>query len=109
MITMVARMRVPPENAAAYEALLSGVAEQVRAHEAEGVPYYAWAKSVDTPDTYVVIEVYRDLDAHKAHMASPWVKDSLPLSMGLIDGPVDIQQYVTPGQEPVTQFVSKRA
>lgn len=109
MITMVARMRVPPENAAAYEALLTGVAEQVRAHEAEGVPYYAWAKSVDTPDTYVVIEVYRDLDAHQAHMASPWVKDSLPLSMGLIDGPVDIQQYVTPGQEPVTQFVSKRA
>lgn len=108
MITMVARMRVPPENATAYEALIGGVAEQVRANEAEGVPYYAWAKSVETPDTYVVIEVYRDLDAHKAHMASPWVKDSLPLSMGLIEGPVDIQQYVTPGQEPVMHFVSKR-
>jgi quinol monooxygenase YgiN len=109
MITMVARMRVPQENAAAYEALLTRVAEQVRANEAEGVPYYAWAKSVETPDTYVVIEVYRDLGAHRAHMASSWVKDSLPLSMGLIDGRVDIQQYVSPGQEPVTTFVSKRA
>lgn len=109
MITMVARMHVPPQNAAAYEALMDDVAGQVRAHEAEGVPYYAWAKSVDTPDTYVVIEVYRDLDAHKAHMASRWVRDSLPVSMGLIEGPVDIQQYVTPGQEPVTHFVSKRA
>ena len=109
MITMVARMRVPPANQPAYEALMERVAEKVRTHEADGVPYYAWAKSVDAPDTYVVIEVYRDLDAHKAHMASPWVQDSLPVSMGLIDGKVDIQQYVTPGAEPVTVFVSNRA
>jgi len=109
MITMVARMRIPPENAAAYEAVLNNVAAQVRAHEAEGVPYYAWARSVDDADTYVVIEVYRDLDAHKAHMASAWVRESLPISMGLIDGKVDIKQYVTPGQEPVTHFISNRA
>lgn len=109
MITMVARMHVPPENAAAYEALMENVAGQVRQHEADGVPYYAWARSIDDADTYVVIEVYRDLEAHKAHMASAWVKESLPVSMGLIDGPVDIKQYVTPGQEPVTHFVSKRA
>ena len=109
MITMVARMHVPPHNAEAYEALLTDVAEQVRQHEAEGVPYYAWAKSVDDADTYVVIEVYRDLAAQQAHMASAWVRESLPRSMGLIDGPVDIKQYVTPGQEPVTHFVSNRA
>ena len=109
MITMVARMRVSPENAEAYEALMNNVGLQVRTHEADGVPYYAWAKSVDDADTYVVIEVYRDLDAHKAHMASAWVRESLPVSMGLIDGKVDIKQYVTPGQEPVTHFVSNRA
>jgi quinol monooxygenase YgiN len=108
VISMVARMRVSPANQAAYEALLDGVAAKVRLHEAEGVPYYAWAKSVDDADTYVVIEVYRDLDAHKAHMASDWVRESLPISMGLIDGKVDIQQYVTPGAEPVTVFVSNR-
>lgn len=108
MITMVARLRVPPENQPAYEALMDEVAAQVRAHEAEGVPYYAWARSVDDADTYVVIEVYRDLDAHKAHMASAWVREALPRSMALIEGGVDIKQYVTPGAEPVTHFVSKR-
>ncbi len=81
----------------------------VRANEARDVPYYAWAKSVDEADTYVVIEVYRDLAAHKAHMASEWVRESLPKSMALIEGKVEISQYVTPGAEPVTHFVSNRA
>ena len=32
-------------------------------HEHEpGVLYYDFARSVDDPDTYVVIEVYRDVD-----------------------------------------------
>ena len=61
MITMVARMQVLPENQPAYEALMAHVAAQVHANEADSVLYYAWAKSVDDPDWYVVIEVYRDL------------------------------------------------
>jgi quinol monooxygenase YgiN len=108
MITMVARMKVLPENQPAYEALMDHVAAQVRKHEAEEVPYYAWARSVDDTDTYVVIEVYRDLDAHKAHMASAWVREALPQSMALMHGKVEIEQYVTPGAEPVTHFVSNR-
>ncbi len=108
MITMVARMQVLPENQAAYEALMDHVALQVRTHEAEGVPYYGWAKSADDADAYVVIEVYRDLAAHKAHMASAWVQESLPVSKGLVTGKFDIEQYVTPGAEPVRHFVSNR-
>jgi len=108
VITMVARMQVLPENQPTYEALMDQVGVMVRSHEADGVPYYAWAKSVDDPDTYVVIEVYRDLAAHKAHMASAWVQESLPVSMSLVTGKFDIKQYVTPGAEPVTHFVSKR-
>jgi quinol monooxygenase YgiN len=108
MITMIARMRVPPQNQPAYEALMERVADKVRAHESDGVPYYAWAKSVDVPDMYVVIEVYRDLAAHKLHMASPWVQESIPVSRSLVEGKFGIQQYVSPGAEPVTVFVSNR-
>ena len=108
MITMIARMQVPPENQPAYEALMEQVADKVRMHETDGVPYYAWAKSVDDADTYVVVEVYRDLAAHKAHMASPWVQESIPVSRSLVEGKFEIQQYVTPGAEPVTVFVSNR-
>ena len=108
MITMIARMRVPPENQPAYEALMDRVGAMVREHEADGVPWYAWAKSVDDPDLYVVVEVYRDLAAHRAHMASAWVQESIPISRSLVEGKFDIQQFVTPGAEPVTVLVSNR-
>lgn len=100
MITMVARMRVPPQNAAAYEELMTYVTDMTLKNE-PGVPYYAWAKSVDEPDVYVVIEVYRDATAHAEHMASAWVRESLPKSVRLVEGGFDIKQYVSPGQEPV--------
>ena len=100
MITMIARMRVSPENAAQYEAVLTHVAAMTLLNE-PGVPYYAWAKSAEERDTYLVVEVYRDAAAHAAHMASPWVTESLPKSIALVDGGFDIQQYVSDGSEPV--------
>jgi quinol monooxygenase YgiN len=102
MITFIARMRVKPENAAAFEAMIAHVAEMTRAHE-PGVAYYDWARGVDEPDTYLVVEVYRDVAAQAAHMATEWVKTSLPRSAALIEGKPDIRQYVTPGAEPVTR------
>lgn len=100
MITFIARMRVTPENAPAYEALMNHVAAMTHAHE-PGVAYYAWSQSVDEPDVYVVVEVYQDVEVHAAHMASEWVRESLPKSMALIEGKPEIRQSVTPGSEPV--------
>ncbi len=100
MITMIARLRVPPENAAAYEELMTHVADMTLKNE-PGVPYYAWAKSADEPDMYVVVEVYEDETVHAAHMASEWVKNSIPVSRRLVEGRFDIKQYVSPGQQPV--------
>jgi quinol monooxygenase YgiN len=100
MITMIARMRVPPENAAAYEELMTHVADMTLRNE-PGVPYYAWAKSADEPDIYVVVEVYQDEKVHAAHMASEWVRNSIPVSRRLVEGGFDITQYVSPGQAPV--------
>lgn len=101
MITMIARMQVPPENAAAYEELMTHVTNMTLRHE-PGVPYYAWAKSADEPDIYVVVEVYRDEKAHAAHMASDWVRSSIAAAGRLVIGEFDIRQYVTPGQAPVS-------
>lgn len=100
MITMIARMRVPPENAAAYEELMAHVTGMTLGNE-PGVPYYGWARSADEPGIYVVVEVYRDAEAHAAHMASDWVRTSIPVTLGLVEGKFDIKQYVSPGQEPV--------
>jgi len=100
MITMIAHMRVPPENAPAYEALMTHVTEQTLQHE-PGVLHYAWARSADEPGLYVVVEVYRDEIAHAAHMNTDWVRESIPQAAGLVQGTFEIKQYVSPGQEPV--------
>lgn len=100
MITMVARMRVSAANAPAYEALMTHVAAMTLQNE-PGVAYYAWARSANEPDTYVVIEVYANAEVHAAHMASDWVRESLPKSKALVDGGFDIRQYVSDGSAPV--------
>lgn len=104
MITFIAHLRVRPENAAAFEALMAHVVEMTRAHE-PGVVHYDFAKSADEADTYVVVEVYRDAEVHAAHMASPWVVESLPRSARLIEGRPHIRQYVNGGSRPVRRTV----
>jgi quinol monooxygenase YgiN len=101
MITFITHIRVRADNSAAFEALMTHVREKVCECE-PGVLYYDFAKSVKNPGTYVVIEVYRDEAAHSAHMETDWVKSSIPKSTLLIEnGKYDIEQYVTPGTEPV--------
>lgn len=100
MITLIARVTVAPANAAAFEALMAEVCAQVRAHEPE-VPYYAFARSADDAGVYVVIEVYRDADAHAAHMRCDWIRASIPRAARLMAGRPEISQYVSPGTEPV--------
>ena len=102
---MIAHLGVPAANAEAYEALMNEVAEMSRRHE-PGVVFYEWSRSVDEPDTYVVIEVYRDGDAHAAHMATPWVTHALPKCAGLIAGRPHIRQYVSHGSAPVQRSVA---
>jgi quinol monooxygenase YgiN len=108
MITFITHLTVKPENGPAFEELISYVADMVHQHE-PGVVYYEYAKGVDDPDTYVVVEVYRDVEVHAAHMASAWVRESLPRSLRLIEGPPRIKQYVSPGSEPVRRPAKKDA
>jgi quinol monooxygenase YgiN len=102
MITFITHVNVRPENAAAFEALLTHVRELTRQHE-PGVAYYDFGKSVDEPDTYMVIEVYRDAGAHAAHMHAAWVTESIPQSRRLAEGKFNIKQYVTSGVAPAVR------
>lgn len=102
---MIAHLRVLPANAAAFEALMAQVVKMTKEHE-PGVVHYQCAKSVDEPDTYVVVEVYRDGDVHAAHMATQWVRESLPKSAALIEGRPHIRQYVSEGSGPVRRTVA---
>jgi quinol monooxygenase YgiN len=102
MITFIAHLKVKPENVPSFEALITHVRDMTRRHE-PGVAYYDFGKCVDEPDTYMVIEVYRDAEAHAAHMKTDWVTESIPQSRRLVEGKFDIKQYVSPGVEPAAR------
>jgi quinol monooxygenase YgiN len=99
MITFIAHLHVPPENAQAFEDLMTHVASM--SNDEPGVVYYGFAKSVDEPDTYAVVEVYRDQAACTSHGQTAWVTESVPKSLVLIDGMPRLAQYVSSGDEPV--------
>lgn len=100
MITFIANLRVSPENASAFEELMTHVTAMTITNE-PGVMYYAFAKGVEDPDSYVVVEVYRDQAACTAHGETAWVQESIPKYLGLIEGMPQLVQYVSPGQAPV--------
>ena len=104
LITFIVHLRVPSENGAAFEELMTYVATMSSQRE-PGVVYYSFAKSVDEADTYVAVEVYRDSAAVAAHGETEWVRDSVPEPLRLIEGMPRIMQYVSPGTAPVvSQF-----
>jgi quinol monooxygenase YgiN len=100
MITFIAHVPVSPENGPAFEEIMAYVSAKTRECEPD-VLYYAFAKSVNDANTYVVIEVYRDRAAQAAHMQTEWVKASIPKTIPLFADKIDIKQYVSPGAEPV--------
>lgn len=105
MITFIAHLRIKPENAPAFTALMDYVVRMTHENE-PGVAYYEFAKSADEPDTFVVVEVYRDALAHAAHMATAWVTESLPKTAALIEGRPHIRQYVSGDSQPVKRTVA---
>jgi quinol monooxygenase YgiN len=100
MIAFIAHLNVPAQNAAAFEELMQYVSQTSLDNE-PGVDYYGFAKSVEKPDTYVVIEIYRDQDACVSHGDTAWVRESLPKALQLTDGMPQLAQYVSPGAESV--------
>lgn len=100
MITFIAHLQVQPENAQAFEDLMTYVTAMTLENE-PGVAYYGFAKSVEEADTYVVVEVYRDQAACVAHGDTAWVRESVPKSLLLTKGMPRLAQYVSPGAQPV--------
>jgi quinol monooxygenase YgiN len=100
VIIFIANLNVPQRNAAAFEKLMTYVCAQSNENE-PGVVFYGFAKSAETPDEYVVVEVYRDQEAVAHHGTMSWVQDSIPQYLELIEGMPRLVQYASPGTEPV--------
>jgi quinol monooxygenase YgiN len=101
MITFITHVRVNPENAGAFAALMEEVCVKVRENEPD-VLYYDFAVSSKDPITYVVVEVYRDDAAHSAHMNADWIRSSIPKSTLLVEnGTYDIKRYVSTRRQSI--------
>lgn len=100
MITFIVHLQVSPQNAQAFEDLMTYVSKTTLENET-GVVYYGFAKSVDEADTYSAVEVYRDQAAVVAHGETAWVRESIPKMLQLVDGMPQLKQYVSPGADSV--------
>jgi quinol monooxygenase YgiN len=100
LITFIANLRVPAQNAQAFEELMAHVTASTLENE-PGVLYYGFAKSVEDAEAYVVVEVYRDQAACAAHGENAWVRDSVPTMLQLTEGMPQLVQYVSPGADGV--------
>ena len=93
-IGVVATLKVQDGKQADFEAVFRDLAAQVRANE-PGNKLYQVCKSKADPTTYVVMELYENEDALKAHGASDHFKAAGPKLAPCMGGKPDIQYFDT--------------
>src|SRR3981189_3436173 len=77
MIGVIATLRIQEGKADEFEAFFTELAGQVRANEAGNVAYQL-TKSRTEPNTYKVLELYKDQDALTHHGGTDYFKAAGP-------------------------------
>lgn len=68
LIFITAKFPVKPEHADAWPEISKAFTEATNAEE--GCLFFEWSRSLQEPDTYVLIEAFRDDEAGGAHVQS---------------------------------------
>ena len=74
MIGVIATVKVQAGKNAAFEAIFKELAAKVRAGEPGNLAYQL-TKSRTDPETYKVLELYKDQDALTAHGQTPYFRE----------------------------------
>ena len=93
-IGVIASITVQDGKQADFEAVFKDLAAQVRANE-PGNKLYQLCKSRKDPTSYVVMELYDDEAALKAHSQTAHYKAAGPKLGPVVAGPPDVQFYET--------------
>lgn len=93
-IGIIATIKVQDGKQADFEAVFRDLGAQVRANE-PGNKLYQLCKSKADPATYVVMEIYENEDALKAHGASDHFKAAGPKMGPCLAGRPEIQYFDT--------------
>jgi quinol monooxygenase YgiN len=91
VIAVVATIQVKEGKEADFEAVMTGLAEQVRANE-PGTTLYQVCKSQQAP-TYLVLENYTDQDAFTHHTTTSYFKEAGPKMGACMAGAPKIEFY----------------
>ena len=89
----VVKFKVKPGMNAAFEQAFKEMQAAVRDHE-PGNLYYDFFVTVQDPQTYVIVERYRDATALAAHGQSEHGKKLFATLRDLLDGPPDAMRLV---------------
>ncbi len=73
MIYITVKIPVRPEKADAFMDEAATYTAATRAEE--GNVFFEWSRSLDEPNTFVLLEAFRDADAGAAHVAGSHVQD----------------------------------
>ena len=93
-IGVIATIKVQDGKQADFEAVFKDLAAQVRAKE-PGNKLYQLCKSKSDPTTYIVMELYDNEDALKAHGQTEYFKAAGPKMAPCLGGRPEIQYYET--------------
>ena len=73
MIYISVKFTIRAEKA---DGFMAAAADYTAATRAEpGNVFFEWSRSLDEPDTFVLLEAFRDAEAGAAHVAGPHVQD----------------------------------
>ncbi|MBN1612919.1 MAG: antibiotic biosynthesis monooxygenase [Deltaproteobacteria bacterium] len=88
MIGLVAKMKVKEGKADEFIEVFKGLITNVR--KEEGTLYYTLNRDKADPNTFVVMERYRDKEALKTHGSSPHFAEASGKFGALLDGPPEL-------------------
>jgi quinol monooxygenase YgiN len=90
MIGVIATLRIQEGKGSEFETFFTELAQQVRANEAGNVAYQL-TKSRTEPNTYKVLEIYRDQDALSHHGGTDHFKAAGPKFAAVLGGRPEIE------------------
>ena len=92
MIGLIAKLKVKEGKGKEFEAAFKPLAEKVNSDAEPGALLYQLCKSRSDPNTYVVMEMYRDQAAIDEHRTTPHFTEIFPIVGAFLEpGPPDFE------------------
>jgi quinol monooxygenase YgiN len=92
MNAIFAKLRVRPDKVELYEKVSKELIETVRIREPDTV-YYEQFKRPEEPNTYTVIEVYKDKASQASHADTAYFKSAFAEILTCVDGGINVEYY----------------